>query len=70
MNAMDRAGAVFSAAHHRSPLAVMPGHVLSPMDREATVTLGGDLIADCEPSRPAERSNLYRPTAAGRPATG
>jgi len=48
VNAALRAGAVFDAAHRRSPSAVMPGHVMSPMDRECTVTIDSDLIASCQ----------------------
>jgi len=48
VNAAGRAGAVFDAAHQRSPLAVMPGHVMSPMDRECTVTIDSELISSCQ----------------------
>jgi hypothetical protein len=64
VNAAARAGAVFDAAHRRSPLAVMPGHVMSPMDRECTVTIDSDLIASCQSAEAAAEptgSEVQRP---------
>ena len=39
---------IFRAAHQRSPLAVMPGFVGSPMDDRTTVTVRRALIEACQ----------------------
>jgi hypothetical protein len=39
---------IFRAAHQRSPLAVMPGFVGSPMDDRVTVTVRRALIETCQ----------------------
>lgn len=47
MASIDQVSPVFSAALRRSPLAVVPGRVLSPADTRRTVTISGDVIAGC-----------------------
>ncbi|WP_353648242.1 hypothetical protein ABLG96_15505 [Nakamurella sp. A5-74] len=49
MTAWERAAHRLADARRRHPLAVMPGHVLSPMDAQQTVSISRDVIASCEP---------------------
>lgn len=42
---------MLESAHVRHPLAVMPGHVLSPMDSQRTVAIARELIEACDPRR-------------------
>lgn len=49
MNALDRAHHLLGLAHSRHPLAVMPDHVVSPMDAQQTVAIARELIEACEP---------------------
>lgn len=57
MNPLERAVSLLETARLRHPLAVMPGHVLSPMDAQRTVAIGRDLIDACDPRRRTESDN-------------
>lgn len=63
---------IFSAALRRSPLAVVPGRVLSPADTRRTVTISGEVIAGClaEVTADAGTDPEMRRLAAGYPAPG
>lgn len=64
MNPVDRVGPVFDAARLRSLLAVVPGHVLSPMDSNRTVIIDRDDIDACllgvEPPSPQTHDTPLR----------
>jgi hypothetical protein len=51
MTPLERAMSLLETAQLRHPLAVMPGHVLSPMDSQRTVSIGRELIEACDPRR-------------------
>ena len=66
---------IFRAAHQRSPLAVMPGFVGSPMDDRSTVTVRRALIEACQAAAEKlldpELENVARGTRPTvRPAAG
>ncbi len=48
MDAIRRAEQVLSAAGLRHPHVCLPGGASSPADRLGTMTLGRDLIAECD----------------------
>lgn len=55
MDARDKTASVFRTAHTRHPLAVMPDHVLSPMDSHPTVGISRELIEACEQHGPTAK---------------
>lgn len=48
MTVMERAASILQLARSRHPLAVTPGHVLSPMDAQRTVSISRELIVACD----------------------
>lgn len=72
----ERFDGIFRAAHQRSPRAVMPGFVGSPMDDRTTVTVRRAIIEACQAAAEKlldpELENVARGSARPipRPAVG
>ena len=54
MDALRHADAILAALWHQHPEFALPGHVGSPMDDRATVTIPRAVIEACEPGADGE----------------
>jgi len=61
MDALRHADEILAALWQRHPEFALPGHVGSPMDDRATITIPQALIDACEPDRPERPEDTVAP---------